>query len=221
MNGFPRLRFRHVVVAGLVLGAANLPVIRSTWLHFGATEAELDAEMHGDHRIEHANLDATRSVTIAAPPDEVWPWVAQIGSDRAGFYSYDGIESLLGSDVRSADQVTHEWQKISPGDRVRVHRSVWLDVVDVIPGRTLVLSRPDDEPGFAFTWEFSLRRSRHHSTRLVIRERYGYRSGWSALAAEPMALASFVMTEKMMRGIRSRAELARCQADRSASKTES
>jgi len=190
---------------------ANLPLLRAAWLHFGATEAELDATLPGDDLVEHANLVATRAVTIDAPPEEVWRWVVQIGADRGGFYSYDALENLVGCKVRSADEVDERWQHLEPGDRVHLHPTLWLEVAEATVNRALVLhgdGTQPDAPMSGFTWAFVLHRGQRGRTRLVIRERYSYRSGWDGLVIEPLAAVSFVMTEKMMRGIRSRAQAA-------------
>lgn len=196
---------RQALLTVGVLGLVNLPVLRAAWLHFGATEAELDAALPGDDLVQDANLVATRAVTIAATREEVWRWVVQIGADRGGFYSYDLLENAIGCNVRSADQVEERWQHLEPGDRVHLHPQTWLEVAEATPGRALVLHGTDPMPDFS--WAFVLNRAPRDGTRLIIRERYGYRSGWDGLVAEPICVASFIMTEKMMRGIRARAEL--------------
>jgi len=207
----PRPSARQAALTAALVALANLPLLRAAWLHFGATEAELDATLPGDELVEDANLVATRAVSIAAPPDEVWRWVVQIGANRGGFYSYGALENLVGCRTRSADRVDERWQHLEPGDRVYLHPSLWLAVAEATVDRALVLhgdgSQPD-APLAGFTWAFVLRRAPRGGTRLVIRERYGFRSGWDGLVVEPTAFLSFVMTEKMMRGIRSRAELA-------------
>ncbi|MBU4214561.1 MAG: SRPBCC family protein [Actinobacteria bacterium] len=206
----PRPSTRQAALSVAVLIAANLPILRSWALHFGATEAELDAELAGDDLIEHANLVATRAVTIDALPDEVWRWVVQLGQGRGGFYSYDWLENAFGCDVHSADAVEERWQALSPGDAVHLHPRVALEVVEAVPDRSLVLrsvQTPEGPPPpYHYTWAFVLRRARGGATRLVVRERYTYSSGWSAAVAEPTCAVSFVMTEKMLRGIRERAE---------------
>ncbi|MBU4336566.1 MAG: SRPBCC family protein [Actinobacteria bacterium] len=206
----PRPSSRQAALSVAVLIAANLPILRSWALHFGATEAELDAELAGDDLIENANLVATRGVTIDAPPEEVWRWVVQLGQGRGGFYSYDWLENVFGCDVRSADTIEERWQNLATGDAVHLHPRVALEVAEVVPERSLVLRSvqlPDQAPPpYHYTWAFVLRRARGGSTRLVVRERYTYSSGWSAAIAEPTCAVSFVMTEKMLRGIRARAE---------------
>ena len=65
------------------------PLYRHWHLRWGATNAEAAAAMPGDEIVPDASLTATRAITIAAPPEQVWPWIVQIGTGRAGFYSYD------------------------------------------------------------------------------------------------------------------------------------
>lgn len=207
------------VLAGataLAIGAA-LPVLRTWMLHFGATEAELDVRLPGDELVESPDLVATRVVGIAAPPEDVWPWVAQLGQGRGGFYSYDCLENLVGCDVRSADRVEPRWQDVRVGDPFRLHPDVALEVVEVDPGRALVVrgavgatgstsASSAAAPPYDFTWTFALRRGRNGGTRLLVRERYGYTRKSAALLVEPVAVISFVMTQKMLRGLRDRVE---------------
>lgn len=201
---------REVALTAAVLAVANLPLIRTWMLHFGATEAELDTALPGDDVIGSANLAATRAVSIDAPPEVVWAWLVQIGQGRGGFYSYDWLENVFGCEVQSADEVDPRWQDLALGDEIRLHPQVKLVVTELTPERSLVLhsvAAPGaPPPPYVFTWAFVLRRGRGGTTRLLVRERYGYRSGWSALVAEPTVAVSFLMTEKMLRGLRSRAE---------------
>jgi hypothetical protein len=67
---------------------------------------------------------ATRAVTVHAPAKAVWPWIVQIGQDRAGFYSYDVLENLFGAKMPSVDEIVPEWQHRTVGD------TVWLSTPD-------------------------------------------------------------------------------------------
>ena len=67
---------------------------------------------------------------------------------------------------------------------------------------------PVGAPPYDFTWAFVLRRGRDGGTRLLVRERYGYTRRTAALLVEPVAVVSFLMTQKMLRGLRDRAERA-------------
>lgn len=190
---------------------------RRAQLAFGATPQETSAELPGDDLIPAADLVATRAITIRASAADVWPWLAQLGQGRGGFYSYDRLENLAGCDIHSADDVVPQWQGVQVGDELRLHPDFGLPVAVVSPPEALVLHGAgpvdDEEEGedavpFDFTWSFVLRQVDDATTRLVVRERYGYRTGWAGRMVEPVSWVSFVMTERMLRGIRDRAERA-------------
>lgn len=204
---------RRTVVAAIAFAAGlSLPLLRTWMLTFGSTEDELDAELPGDALLTRPDLVATRTVGIAAPPAAVWPWLAQLGQGRGGFYSYDELENLVGCDIHSADRVMPELQDVAVGDHVHLAPPVALDVVTVEPGRALVLRGAvgfgEGAPPYDFTWAFVLRPGRDGGTRLVVRERYLYTAGWARLMVEPVSVVSWVMTQKMLRGIRDRAQAA-------------
>ena len=190
---------------------------RRAQLAFGATAAEEAAELAGDDLVPDADLVATRAITIRASAADIWPWLVQMGQGRAGFYSYDRLENLAGCDITSADDVVPEWQGVQVGDEVRLHPEFALPVAVVRPQEALVLHGAgpvDDEAPvpFDFTWAFVLRPADDGRTRLVVRERYGYRTGWAGRMVEPVSWVSFVMTERMLRGIRDRAERSAAQS---------
>ena len=112
--------------------------------------------------------------------------------------------------MHSADRIVPEWQALEVGDEVRLHPEVPLVVAALEPGRALVLRggvpMGDTAPPYDFTWAFALREQPDGTTRLLIRERYAYTQWWSPLLVEPVEAVSFVMTQKMLRGIRDRAE---------------
>ena len=117
-------------------------------------------------------------------------------------------ENLAGLDIRSADHIVDEWQVIRVGDPFRLHPDVALEVTLVDPGRALVVqgrASVDRHPPYDYTWAFVLSGT-GDVTRLVIRERYAYSAWWVRLLVEPIAAVSFVMSERMLRGIRDRVE---------------
>lgn len=206
----PRYGAWIAVMAGAT--AAGFLLARRWQLRWGATAQELAGPLPGDELIAPPDLAATRALTIRAPADRVWPWVAQLGQARGGFYSYDFLENLVGCDIHSADRVVPEWQAIKAGDEVRLHPDVALKVAAVDPGRSLVLRggvpAGDVPPPFDFTWAFALQPGPDGTTRLIVRERYAYIRPWARFMVEPVEVIDFVMTQKMLRGIRSRAERA-------------
>ncbi len=177
---------------------------------FGATQEETGMGLPGDQLVRAASRMATRAISIDAPPEQVWPWLVQLGQGRGGFYSYDSLENLIGLNIHSAQSIEQRWQNLAVGDQVNLAEGMSLDVAILEPERELVLrggELPDEVPApdFDFTWAFVLHPA-GGATRLVVRERY--RAG--GLAAAPMVSVamwlSALMTRKMLRGIKERAE---------------
>jgi len=188
-----------------------LLVFRSWHLRWRATDAEVSAALPGDDLLPAADLTATRTIAIDAPAREVWPWLAQLGQGRGGLYSYDFLENAVARcDIHSVDRIVPQWQRIAAGDQVRIHPKVPLDVAIADADRALVLhgGAPAGQPPspYDFTWAFVLEPEPDGTTRLLMRERYSYNSRWAPLMVEPIAAVSFVMSQKMLRGIRDRAE---------------
>ena len=63
---------------------------------------------------------STRVITIQASAADIWPWLAQIGQGRGGFYSYDWLENLIGCEIHNADRIISEFQQLAVGDKVRL-----------------------------------------------------------------------------------------------------
>ena len=80
-----------IIIAAWALLTALLPRMNG----WGATDAELARTLPGDELVPQPRIETTRAITINASPAEVWPWLAQIGYHRAGWYSYDSIHRLL------------------------------------------------------------------------------------------------------------------------------
>lgn len=196
-----------VALAGTAVSAAWF---RRYYLRWGATDAESAGALPGDDFLPSADLQATRAITIKAPAEAVWPWLAQMGQGRGGFYSYDFLENLQGLDIHSADRIHPEWQDIQAGDRFHLApaASSDLEIAVVDAGNALVLRVPPGSPPgpFDFTWAFVLRPQPDGTTRLLVRERYAYRQWWAAWMVEAVEVASFIMSRRMLQGIRSRAE---------------
>jgi hypothetical protein len=189
--------------------AIVVAALRALSLRWGATDEELNTALPGDELVPHADLTATRAVTVHAGADGVWPWIAQLGQGRGGFYSYDVLENLVGLDIHSADRIVPEWQGIDVGDEVKFHPEGGMTAAFVEPGRALVLRGGiPGTPPFDFAWAFVVRGRADGSTRLVVRERYRYVRWWAPLLVEPVEFISLVMSRRMLRGIKQRAERA-------------
>jgi len=184
------------------LDAAGVLAVYVVWIgpwqhRWGATDQEVERVMPGDEIIPAA-ASTTRAVTIDASPEEVWPWLLQIGYGRGGWYSYDWIDN----DGRpSADRIVLELQSLAVGDQLPMLPGMGPKVRTILPARYLLSG--DEILG---TWCLALFRSAE-GTRLVSRWRVGWRitpaTVFWILVTDP---GSFLMERKMLLGIKERAE---------------
>jgi hypothetical protein len=185
-------------VAAAVAGYHFL--VRPQLLRWGATQDEVDRDMAGDDLVPAPNYVSTRAITIRATPEQVFPWLPQIGYGRGGLYSYDWLDQLLGYlDAPSADRILPELQEVKPGDVIPIGRvGGWL-VRIVDPPRSFVV---EPVPG-KVSWAFTLYSYGDGTTRLVTRVRARLAFSLINLLLDP---AEFVMIRRMLVGIKERAE---------------
>ncbi len=186
--------------------AVGYVIYRRWQVRWGATDDEVDAAMPGDDVVPRPLFSATRALTIAAPPERVWPWLVQMGGyTRAGWYSLDRFDN---AGRPSARRIIPELQDLAVGDVMPTSPDGPGFVVEALdPGRNLVavIRRPDAVVSAAFV----LTPMRARRTRLVTRVRFEVRPTPLALAwAAAMDAGDFVMFRQMMLGIRERAETA-------------
>jgi hypothetical protein len=136
---------------------------------WGATSEEIHGSVVGDNLCRDATLIATRSITISAPPEDVFPWIRQMGFGRAGWYSYDWIDNL---GRKSANRVLKEWQSVEAGDKIPAGPiSFTAAIVDAPRHFVLeILSLGKKSPRLHFTLAYELRDD-PQGTRLVTRMR--------------------------------------------------
>ena len=222
----PRL-LRLIACVGAFAPWLCLLVVRRWVLHWGATEGEANEDLPGDEIVPKPVWQSTRAIDIAAPVHAVWPWLAQMGQNRGGLYSYDWLENVAGLDFHNADHLVPEWQEVKVGDRVRfAPEQDTLVVAQVEPDQCLVwrlLTPGTGEPGdlssgsiaVDATWAFVLRGVDAEHTRLIQRFRFGVRPRVLGLLYPPlMEIPHFVMERGMLQGIRERAERAVRNGDR-------
>jgi len=201
---------RPIALGTVTVTVAVAAVLRTRQRRWGATDDEVNRTLPGDDLISPADLTATRAITIHTTAAQVWPWIAQLGQGRGGFYSYDFLENLVGCDIHSADRIVPEWQRIDIGAQVKLAPQVALSVALVVPARALVLRggipMGNTPPPCHVTWAFVLREAANRTSRLVVRERYRYTRRWAPLLVEPVQFVSLLMTQRMLRGIKQRAE---------------
>ena len=200
-----------LLVAGTAAAVVAYRRVARPWITtWGATDTEIEQPLSGDVLVRPGVPRTTRAITIDAPVGDVWQWLVQIGEDQAGFYSYDWLERLVRTDMRNADQVNEAWQHREVGD------TIWLgqrwgelgrQVAAVVePERALAMVGPADfaaiqagQPASGY-WGFFLEPIDSQHTRLLVR------SSGGPVGSDIFDVVHFVMEQKMMRGIKERAE---------------
>jgi hypothetical protein len=184
--------------------AIGAPFLRRWHSRWGATDAEVAAAMPGDAVVPRCQVHWTRAISINAPPEDVWPWLVQVGFGRAGFYSNDLLDNVAHP---SASQIQPELQTLAVGDWIpmfkKVDETTAFRVHTFEPGSYLVWAKPDS------TWAWTLTPEPNGGTRLVtrLRCRYGWDAPGAALASMILIeLGDFPMMRRMLKGIKQRAE---------------
>jgi hypothetical protein len=188
---------RPLAILGALLPWAYAFFIRPWHLRWGATDEELSKPLPGDELVPHPGIESTRAITVNAPVEQVWPWLAQIGQDRGGFYSYEWLENLAGCRMRNADRIHPEWQHREVGQTVYLHPATGMKVATFEEGRTIVL-----EGWGAFVVE----PIDEKSTRVILRTRVPREAMLYYLLG--IEIPHFVMEQRMLKGIKEQAERA-------------
>ena len=191
-----------VALAGLAGG--YIGVYRPRQLRWGATDEEVARAMPGDEIVARPVFNATRAVTVNARPEEIWPWLVQIGFGRAGWYSYDILDNL---GRHSSEQILPEYQVLEPGDLIPLGpgEDSGLFVKEIRSNEGMIWWERKRQ---STSWAWGLYPIDGEQTRLITRVRNDYRKGLSnfmfgILLIEPV---DFPMMRKCMLGIKHRAE---------------
>lgn len=218
------IRARHVGQALLALAGGYLAVLVVTrrQQHWGATDQEITRPLPGDDLLPAAKLHSTHAVTIGAPAEQIWPWLAQMGyAGRAGMYSYDFFERRLGS--RNIDRLNPDLAPLEAGDKMPFAPGLPMTVAVADPPHALVLwlvvaggklvdsGEPPGDDFYRWSWAFVLQPVDATTTRLLTRMRVDYRpvAKWAPFFGLLIEPAHLVMGRRQLLGIRQRAEAAR------------
>jgi proline iminopeptidase len=187
-----------------VSAAVYALAVRPRLLRWGALDEEVRQPYPGADLIPGGRRGATMAVTIEAPPSRVWPWLVQMGCDRAGWYSWDRLDN---GGVPSAERIHPEWQEVRLGQRLASLPSgrAWFEIAALEPERFLGLRAPFYVDTL---WGFRLKALPVGRTRLVV-------SGYAA--ARPRLLqaladrlfwepAHWIMQTRQLANLRRRAE---------------
>jgi hypothetical protein len=178
-------------LGGALRIAGNLilqPITHSHYRFWGATKEDQQRALPGDERVPDPLVLTTMAITINAPASAVWPWIAQLGQERGGMYSYELLENLARCQMRNANRVVPEWEmKVSDQMRMGPQGYPVNQVVALERGRWLLMAGADLKTGIAaplpqprqttyinYTWMLYLDERPDGTTRLIARTRLAY-----------------------------------------------
>ena len=224
--------FRSFTQLGLAYAAYRL--LRRLSRRSGVTDGEFAGPLAGDDVIPDPMLEWTRATTIQAPPDQVWPWLAQMGYGRGGWYTSVLFDRLVWRiENKSAEEILPEWQGLHVGDiipdgpdfvayfRVKevqerqaiVYHSIRHPyrgrAVDPTDPATLETREAELIAGglyLDFSWVFVLRPVGENATRLLVRARSDVFPPWLRITEVLFGLVDLYHVSTMFSGIRRRAE---------------
>jgi hypothetical protein len=213
--------------AALIAGCVIFrPLVKARYQRWGATAEERSRSLPGDERVPNSFVTNNQVITINARAADIWPWVAQLGQERGGMYSYELLENLIGCKMHNADHIVPEWE-MKVGDLMRMgppgypveqivalERGHWLLMAGANPKTSCVdpLPQPGQTTYTNGSWLLYLDERTGGITRLISRSRLAYAPRTFAfkliweMFTDPIA---FVMTRKMLLTLKRHAESAK------------
>ncbi len=212
--------------AGIIAAALLTPFLRAPREHWGLDARDAARPYPGDDLVPEPRWGWTHAIEIAASAASVWPWVAQIGADRGGFYSYQWLENVAGCELRSAERIHPEWE-LHQGDALRLHPEMPpLQIVSLDRGHFFVAhaapgaeARTAGKSWMCVSWLFIIEPLGEQRSRIISRYRVAMsddlatRLSFGPTFVEPIG---FAMDRRMLRGIKARCERSVAEAVRHA-----
>lgn len=194
-----------LLLAGAVVAWSGVRRLRAWQLSWGASDDELARAMPGDDWIARPLYQTTKAITVRAAPEDIWPWLAQLGNGRGGLYSFDWLDRLFGIlDAPSATRILPEYQHLQAGDVVPIGKGGNFPVLSVDRERSLVLAGEQDDT--RWSWAFALYPQDDGTTRLVTRNRVQSAGIGARLTLLAIDQPAFIMLRQMLLNLRQRAE---------------
>lgn len=202
--------------AAVMIAALFTPFMRDARSHWGVDAQTAARVLPGDDLVASPRWSWTHGIEIDAAPAEVWPWIAQLGADRGGFYSYQWLENVAGCDLKNAETIHPEWA-VSEGDSLLLHPKMPpLRIVALEQGRFFVVHAPADagartagKSWAEASWLFFVEPLEGGTSRLISRYRcmtsddLATRLGFGPALIEPIG---FAMDRRMLLGVKARVE---------------
>ena len=196
-----------------------LKPLRDRW---GLSYKEANTTFPGDHLVPQPRSEFVHAIEIDAPARMVWPWIAQIGQGRGGFYSYEALENIFGLQIYNSDKVLPEFQQPKIGDLIPFGPKDAYPIVICEHGKAMAIENWYDlnknsvynqalESPMNYlhlSWLWMVEPLGEHRSRFISRNRVDYSPSFKnrlllGLLGEPVV---FAMDRKMCYGIKRRAE---------------
>ena len=200
------LKIIGIFFAAIVISVLAIVLLMPWMDSWGASTEEINASLPGDELVLSPNIGYTRGISVNASPEQIYPWIVQIGAEKGGWYSYEWFETnVLRCQNSNAGRIHEEWQGLKVGDKVRMCPDENMPPAYVVarmdPDQAIVLGHREGDK-WVEVWQFVLVPQQDGSTRLVIRSR-SEMGGWFWNIMRP---GEFIMMRGMVLGIRERAE---------------
>lgn len=183
--------------------------LREYQMNWGATAEEISRYMAGDELSKDPEFNATRVVEIDAPPEQVWPWIVQMGYSKGGFYGFDDLDN---GGNPSAEHIILEHQDLKVGDSIAAGEYKgqlinFLKVVEMDPNKSMLWVFIET-PWKGGTWSWGLYETDNNRTRLVsrLRKEYSFVTIQDFVGWPLYDVVEIIMMRTTLLGIKRRAE---------------
>ncbi len=195
----------------IVWNLVATPFIGRRRLRWGTVGTEKTDSLPGDEFVPEPKWSYTLGIAINASPEEVWPWIAQLGQGRGSLYTYQTLENMAGCKITNTTEILPEHQHPAVGEDIYLHPTappLRIEIVDP-PNALVLFGSPADIGEGTSTWQFVVNPGPDGGSRLLTRGRYDYAPDWKsrlAFGRFPLEAITFVMSRKMMIEIKRLAE---------------
>jgi len=197
------------VVLILILALFYFAWLREYQMNWGATAEDVSRYMAGDEVFENPRFNTTRAVEINATPEQIWPWIVQMGYSKGGFYGFDKLDN---GGNPSAERIIPEYQNLKVGDSIpsgeyKGELFYLLEVVEMEPHESMLWVFLGT-PWMGATWSWGLYRIDDKRTKLVsrLRQDYTFNSFEAVVAWSFIDTIEILMMRTTLLGIKRRAE---------------
>jgi len=200
------LKIIGICFAAVVIGVIAIVLLMPWMDRWGASANEISATLPGDELVTSPRYIYNRVVTVDAAPEQIYPWLVQLGAEKGGMYSYSWFETnVLHCELINADQLHPEWQTLKVGDKVKMcpgnSGPPAYEVAMLVPNQAIVMGHQENGR-WSDVWQFVLLPQADGSTRMIVRGR----NALEGLLWDVIRPGEFVMMRGMMLGIKERAE---------------